>query len=75
MEDEAREKLLKMKKSELVDEVLRLKDENESLWDIMDELKKSEIEAWGKSNKEVLQDMVNEHIKKLMWMNRMKGEA
>ena len=75
MNDKTKKNLLRMKKSDLVNEVLRLKDENESLWGLLDELKQSEMETWGKANKDVLQDMVDEHVKKLMWLNRMKGEA
>ena len=52
-----------------------LHDENASLWLMLDELKKSEMEEWGKTNKELLQESLDEQVKSLRWRNRSKGEC
>ena len=55
--------------------IKELKDENESLWLMLDELKSSEMESWAKDNEEMLQEYLEEHIKKLKWGNKTKGEV
>ena len=62
-------------KSQTMDAITQLQDENQSLWAMLDELKKSEIETWSKSNKDTLQSYVDNHIKYLKWQNKFKGEA
>ncbi len=61
--------------SESLEAITQLQDENQSLWAMLDELKKSEIETWSKSNKDTLQSYVDNHIKYLKWQNKFKGEA
>ena len=58
-----------------LDLIKELKDENESLWRMLDELKASEMESWSKNNQGALQGYVDEHIKELKWFNKMKGDA
>jgi hypothetical protein len=55
--------------------IKELKDENESLWLMLDELKSSEMESWAKDNEAMLQEYLEEHIKKLKWGNKTKGEV
>lgn len=55
--------------------IAHLEDENESLWTMLDELKKSEIKSWAKNNDTMLQEYVDNHIKSLKWQNKIKGEA
>jgi hypothetical protein len=52
-----------------------LRDENQSLWLMLDELKSSEMESWAKDNEEMLKEYLDEHIKKLKWSNKLLGEA
>jgi|TARA_Y100000310_G_scaffold345507_1_gene465785 hypothetical protein len=57
---------------ELIEE---LRDENQSLWFMLEELKSSEMESWAKENGAMLQEYLDEHIKKLKWTNKVKGEV
>ena len=52
-----------------------LKEENESLWSMLDELKSSEMESWAKDNEGMLQEYLEEHVKKLKWNSKIKGKV
>ncbi|HIN41406.1 MAG TPA: hypothetical protein EYM86_03025 [Flavobacteriales bacterium] len=52
-----------------------LKEENESLWSMLDELKSSEMESWAKDNHGMLKEYLEEHVKTLRWQNKTKGEV
>ena len=58
-----------------LDLIETLRDENRSLWFMLDELKSSEMESWAKDNDEMLQEYLDEHVKKLKWNNKLLGEA
>jgi|GEM_PF-6657749 hypothetical protein len=58
-----------------LDLIEEIKDENESLWRMLDELKESEMESWAKDNEGMLQEHLEDHVKKLKWHNKMKGDA
>jgi hypothetical protein len=64
MEDKTLNKLKRMKKTELIDEVVRLSDENQSLWGMLDEVKASEMSNY----KPQFQKMVNRKISELKHM-------
>jgi len=55
--------------------VAQLDEENESVWGMLDEMKESEMESWAKNNENMLQEYLDEHVKTLKWMNKIKGEA
>ena len=61
MDTKSLNKLKRMKKAELVDEIVRLSDENESLWGMLEELKASDT----KNYKTQFQGMVNKKIREL----------
>ena len=61
-----KKKLLRMKKADLVQEVVRLKDENESLWMMIEEIKASDM----KNYKPQFQAMVNRKLRELQLMAR-----
>tara|TARA_R110002073_G_scaffold178289_4_gene336729 strand:- start:715 stop:954 length:240 start_codon:yes stop_codon:yes gene_type:complete len=64
MEDKTLNKLKRMKKAELIEEVVRLADENESLWAMHDEMKASDMANY----KPQFQKMVNRKVKELKHM-------
>ena len=59
-------KLQKLKKAELIEEVIRLKDENESLWGMLDEMKESDM----KNYKKQFQGMINKKIRQIQTLAR-----
>lgn len=59
-------------------EVIRqLKDENESLWFMLEEMRASDIKNWAEqgNNKDILQDSVDEHLAKIAIMKNSQGDA
>ena len=42
---------------------------------MLDELKSSEMESWAKDNEGMLQEYLEEHVKKLKWNSKIKGEV
>ena len=52
--------------------ISQLRDENESLWFMLDELKKS---RWKKENSDELEKTINQHLATLKLMQMRKGEA
>ena len=50
----------------------QLRDENESLWFMLDELKQS---RWKKENSDELEKTINQHLATLKLMQMRKGEA
>ena len=61
MNDEEKKKLSRLKKSELVEEIVRLTDENQSLWSMRDEMKSSDM----KNYKKQFQTMIDRKIEQL----------
>ena len=54
-----------------------LKDENESLWFMLDEIKESDMENWAKknNNKEILQHRLDGWFAQLAVMKNNQGDA
>jgi len=69
MEDEIQELLLE--NSELVLKVKSLRDEVNSLWAMMDEMTKSDIENWSHLLNEIKADVIT----RALMISKTKGEA
>ena len=54
-----------------------LKDENESLWFMLEEIKNSDMENWAKqnNNKEILQHRVDDWFAQMAVMKNNQGDA
>jgi len=52
--------------------ISQLKDENESLWFMLDEMKSSQ---WSSQHTEMLQKSINEHLGQLRMMQGRKADA
>jgi len=67
-------KEIMLKQAELIKE---LKDENESLWFMLEEIKESDMENWAKknNNKEILQHRLDDWFAQLAVMRNNKGDA
>jgi len=54
-----------------------LKDENESLWFMLEEIKKSDMENWAKqsNNKEILQNRLDGWFAEMATMKNNQGDA
>ena len=54
-----------------------LKDENESLWFMLEEIKKSDMENWAKqnNNKEILQNRLDGWFAEMATMKNSQGDA
>ncbi|HIL98583.1 MAG TPA: hypothetical protein EYG51_22140 [Pseudomonadales bacterium] len=55
-----------------LDLISRLRDENESLWFMLDEMKNSK---WSAQHTEMLQESINEHMGQLRMMQGRKADA
>ena len=54
-----------------------LKDENESLWFMLEEIKASDMENWAKqnNNKEILQHRIDDWFAQMAVMKNNQGDA
>ena len=64
MNEKQLNKLKRMKKAELIEEVIRLTDENQSVWAMLDEMKASDMENY----KQQFQQMINRKVTELRHM-------
>ena len=58
MDEKELNKLKRMKKAELIEEIVRLTDENQSVWAMLDEMKASDMENY----KPQFQQMINRKV-------------
>ena len=61
MDEKELNKLKRMKKAELIEEIVRLTDENQSVWAMLDEMKASDMENY----KPQFQQMINRKVTEL----------
>ena len=64
MDEKELNKLKRMKKAELIEEIVRLTDENQSVWAMLDEMKASDMENY----KPQFQKMINRKVTELRHM-------
>ena len=64
MDEKELNKLKRMKKAELIEEIVRLTDENQSVWAMLDEMKASDMEHY----KPQFQQMINRKVTELKHM-------
>ena len=64
MDEKELNNLKRMKKAELIDEVVRLTDENQSVWAMLDQMKASDMENY----KPQFQKMINRKVTELRHM-------
>ena len=64
MDEKELNKLKRMKKAELIEEIVRLTDENQSVWAMLDEMKASDMENY----KPQFQQMINRKVTELRHM-------